>query len=67
MDKSSEKKFPDQFSNVDKNSRLYIGNLDYKTTVLEVRDIFGKFGEILAIQIKSGFAFIVKNEFNIQL
>jgi RNA recognition motif-containing protein len=40
------------------NPRLYIGNLDYRTTVQDVRKIFGKYGEIVAIQIKTGFCFV---------
>jgi RNA recognition motif-containing protein len=54
-----DRAFQEQFSNVEKNCRLYVGNLDYKTKVNDIRDIFGKYGEIIAIQIKSGFAFIV--------
>ena len=56
---SNDNQFQEQFSNVDKNPRLYVGNLDYKTKVNDIRDVFGKYGEIIAIQIKSGFAFIV--------
>jgi RNA recognition motif-containing protein len=40
------------------NSRLYVGNLKYQTTNNDIREVFGKFGEIKAIQIKKGYAFI---------
>ncbi len=43
------------------DNRLYIGNLDYTITVRDIREIFEKYGEIVAIQIKSGYAFIVSN------
>jgi RNA recognition motif-containing protein len=41
------------------HTRIYIGNLDYETSVSEVKNVFEKYGEILAIQIRLGFAFIV--------
>ena len=52
--------YKDEFEGEEINARLYIGNLDYKATVGNIRESFGKFGEIVAIQIKSGFAFVVK-------
>lgn len=60
MDDNLDSSFQEQFNNVDKNPRLYVGNLDYKTRVNDIRDVFGKYGDIVAIQIKSGFAFIVR-------
>ncbi len=45
---------------LDKNhTRIYIGNLDYETKVHEVKQVFQKYGEIVSIQIRLGFAFIV--------
>ena len=41
------------------NCRLYIGNLDYNSNVKSIRQVFDQFGEIVAIQIKNGFAFLV--------
>ena len=43
----------------DKNTRIYIGNLIYKTTLDDVKKIFKQFGEIENIQIKNGFSFVV--------
>ena len=43
----------------DKNTRLYIGNLVYNTTLNEVKEIFKRFGEIENIQIKNGYSFVV--------
>lgn len=41
------------------DSRLYVGNLNYDTKVREIKDVFGKFGDLVAIQIKNGYGFIV--------
>jgi RNA recognition motif-containing protein len=40
------------------NCRLYIGNLAYETKVSNLRECFGKYGDIVSIQIKKGFAFL---------
>ena len=59
MEKERDKIYQELCTNVNKSARLYIGNLDYNTKVSEVKDIFGKYGEIVAITIKNGFAFVV--------
>jgi cold-inducible RNA-binding protein len=48
------------------NSKLYVGNLSFKTTEAELRDAFGQFGTVTEVYIASdretgrprGFAFV---------
>lgn len=42
------------------NNRIYIGNINYEITGKQIRDVFENFGKIIAIQIRNGFAFVVK-------
>ena len=49
--------------------RLYVGNLSYDTTELDLRDIFGKFGTVAEVKVvmdretgrPRGFAFVELN------
>jgi len=43
------------------STRLYVGNLDYNTTISQFRETFGRYGEIVSIDLKSGYAFVVRN------
>ena len=52
-------RFNKKESNDKDHRRIYIGNLDYETKSFEVRQVFQKYGDILSIQIRLGFAFIV--------
>ena len=48
------------------NSKLYVGNMSFKTTEVELRDAFGKFGTLTDVYIANdretgrprGFAFV---------
>ncbi|HVZ64128.1 MAG TPA: RNA-binding protein [Opitutaceae bacterium] len=48
------------------NSKLYVGNLSFKTTEAELRDVFGQFGSVTDVYIANdrmtgrprGFAFV---------
>ena len=48
------------------NSKLYVGNMSFKTTEADLRDAFGKFGSVTDVYIASdretgrprGFAFV---------
>ncbi|HWL16040.1 MAG TPA: RNA-binding protein [Opitutus sp.] len=48
------------------NSKLYVGNLSFKTTEADLRDTFGRYGQITDIHVASdretgrprGFAFV---------
>ena len=48
------------------NSKLYVGNLSFKTTDADLRDVFGRFGSVTDVYIASdrmtgrprGFAFV---------
>jgi RNA recognition motif-containing protein len=42
------------------STRLYVGNLEYNTTLSQFRETFGKFGEIIKIDLKKGYAFVVR-------
>lgn len=42
-----------------KNSRLYIGNLNYDTSLRQIREAFSKYGHISSIHKKNGYAFVV--------
>ena len=52
--------------NITVNSKLYVGNLSFKTTEAELRDAFGQFGSVTDVYIASdretgrprGFAFV---------
>ena len=39
-------------------AKLYIGRLPEKTREADIKDIFGKFGTIVAIELKVGFGFV---------
>lgn len=41
-------------------SRLYIGRLASRTRERDLEDAFGKYGKIRAIDLKYGFAFVVR-------
>jgi len=48
------------------NSKLYVGNMSFKTTEADLRDVFGKFGSVTAVYVANdretgrprGFAFV---------
>lgn len=40
------------------STRLYIGNLYFETSPRDIREAFEKYGPLVSIQIKTGFAFI---------
>ena len=48
------------------NSKLYVGNLSFKTTEADLRDVFGRFGSVTDVYIANdrmtgrprGFAFV---------
>lgn len=41
-------------------SRLYVGRLASRTRERDLEDAFGKYGKIRAIDLKFGFAFVVR-------
>lgn len=57
-DNHDDNKYKDNPGN--NRCRLYVGNLDFKTSLNELRESFAIFGEIKALHMKSGFAFVVR-------
>lgn len=43
-------------------SRLYVGRLASRTRERDLEDAFGKYGKIRAVDLKYGFAFVVRTE-----
>lgn len=39
--------------------RVYVGKLDSYTRERDLDDVFGKFGKIVAVDMKRGYAFVV--------